>query len=117
MVPEVWTHMNAPKPVTDPAILAQLNERPDGAVDDWVTPSKPPFDPSRPFEAVYRTAQKGPWELLTLVTGPPISALIVWFVLVWVIRGFWPKNHIDGRNVPQQSKPFALIPDDSTKTG
>lgn len=104
LVPETLGRINSPQPVTDPALLARLNE-----VDDWVAPStdrsgikwddlpsraapsKSPFDPSKPFEVVYRTEPKGLWELLALVTGPPISIVMVWFVMVWVLRGFKPK--------------------------
>jgi hypothetical protein len=50
-----WEQYATKKPVTDPALLAQLN----GPMPPQLVADKPPFDPSKPFSAApdpYRTA-------------------------------------------------------------
>lgn len=99
-LPAAWHYWNVPRPVTDPAILAQLN---DGKPNDWVTPKtgveltdeqvglgvpKPAFNLTKPFEVIPDTDQR--WTALAITLGPPSALLALWLALLWVYRGFRP---------------------------
>jgi hypothetical protein len=109
IAPETLAYLNAPKPVTDPAILAQLNSSPRSSDGNRPADTRPPFDPSKPFVVVpdkdggvddrtippidpltikWDAPGRSGWGLLAMAAGAPVGALVLWLILVWVLRGF-----------------------------
>lgn len=71
------------KLVTDPNLLAQLN-------DPKLQAPKPPFDPSKPYDVVVTAAERNAllFRAGQIAFIPPVLLLVVGAALGWAVKGF-----------------------------